>query len=353
MTSPDPYPLKSLAAAYAADETHAPFVHGGDRGAARAQFPNAPQPIVDLSTGVNPHPYPIADCTADDFAHLPDPGALARLLDPAAAVYGAPSTQNVVAAPGSQILMALIADLLPQGPAAILGPTYAEHARIAALAGHTVVTVQTLAELEESTLAVVVNPNNPDGRVTSRDDLLRLADRQSVNGGILVVDEAFMDVGPNGASVADQVEQAPIAVLRSFGKFFGLAGLRLSFALTNRALARQLRARLGPWPVSGPALSIGAAAFADKAWIDSTRTTLRAASERLEMLLRSAGLTPLGRTDLFCLVSSPRAQAIFTALGEAGIFVRRFDENPQALRFGLPGNEVEWQRLSGALKSPS
>ena len=103
----------------------------------------------------------------------------------------------------------------------------------------------------------------------------------------------------------------------------------------------------------GPALSIGAAALADRAWIDGTRMTLRTATERLETLLSAAGLTPVGRTDLFCLVSSPRAQEIFTTLGEAGIFVRRFDENPQLLRFGLPGKEIEWQRLSGALKSPS
>ncbi|WP_108682321.1 threonine-phosphate decarboxylase CobD [Methyloceanibacter sp. wino2] len=353
MTSPGPSPLNRLKTANAADETHASLLHGGDLAAARAQFPNAPQPIVDLSTGINPHPYPIASLGEEDFARLPEPAALARLLDLAAAFYGAPSAQNVVAAPGSQILMALIADLMPQGSAAILGPTYAEHARVAALGGHAVATVGSLADLGGASLAVVVNPNNPDGRVTSKDDLSNLADEQKANGGILVVDEAFMDVGPEGASVSDQVEHAPIAVLRSFGKFFGLAGLRLSFALVNRSLAERLRARLGPWPVSGPALSIGAAALADRAWIDGTRMALRTASERLETLLSAAGLTPVGRTDLFCLVSSPRAQAVFTTLGEAGIFVRRFEENPQLLRFGLPGKEVEWQRLSGALKSPS
>jgi cobalamin biosynthetic protein CobC len=353
MTSPDPASLNSAAGTSAAASPDAPLPHGGNLAAARALFPNAPQPIVDLSTGVNPHPYPIADLAIDDLARLPEPAALARLSDLAAAVYGAPSAHNVVAAPGSQILMALIADLVPRGRAAILGPTYAEHARVAALAGHDVATVESLGGIEGGSLAIVVNPNNPDGRLTPKQDLLRLAEKQKVDGGTLVVDEAFMDVGPDDASVSDRVDQAPIVVLRSFGKFFGLAGLRLSFAVTNRPLAERLRARLGPWPVSGPALGIGAAALGDQTWIDGTRKSLSADSERLERLLGAAGLTPVGRTALFCLVSSPRAQEVFVTLGKAGIFVRRFDENPQVLRFGLPGKEERWRRLEGALKALS
>ena len=158
-----------------------------------------------------------------------------------------------------------------------------------------------------------------------------------------------MEVGAEGTSLSSCVDRAPIAVLRSFGKFFGLSGLRLSFAVTNRELASQLRARLGPWPVSGPALSIGSSALADQAWIAEMRKRLKEATERLTDLLRTSGLTTVGRTDLFCLVRAKDAQQVFTALGEAGIFVRRFDEYPQLLRFGLPGNEKEWRRLSDAL----
>ncbi|WP_244500328.1 threonine-phosphate decarboxylase CobD [Methyloceanibacter methanicus] len=333
--------------------TDAPLSHGGDLGAARALFPHAPEPFVDLSTGVNPHPYPIADLVREDFAHLPEPAALERLTQLAAAYYGAPSADNVVAAPGSQVLMALIADRIPRGRAAILRPTYAEHARVAAFAGHEVETVWTLAELCGASLAVVVNPNNPDGRLAAKDDLLSLAAHQKAQGGVLVVDEAFMDVGPYGETMSDSVEEVPVAVLRSFGKFFGLAGMRLSFAVTGRELACHLRARLGPWPVSGPALAIGAAALADRAWIDSTRIDLRAASKRLEALLRKANLEPVGKTDLFCLVRSRHAQEMFKRLGEAGVFVRRFDGNEQLLRFGLPGTETEWRRLRDALATPS
>jgi cobalamin biosynthetic protein CobC len=202
-------------------------------------------------------------------------------------------------------------------------------------------------------LAVVVNPNNPDGRLVSRDELMAVAERAKGEGGVLVLDEAFMEVGPEETSLASCVDRAPIAVLRSFGKFFGLSGLRLSFAVTNHQLASQLRARLGPWPVSGPAISIGSTALADQAWIAEMRVRLGADSERLTSLLQMSGLTTIGRTDLFCLVKTKGAQQVFATFGRAGIFVRRFDEYPQLLRFGLPGNEIEWRRLSDALQALS
>lgn len=161
-----------------------------------------------------------------------------------------------------------------------------------------------------------------------------------------------MDVEPD-ESVGGDVESANIVVLRSFGKFFGLAGLRLSFALSGRELAARLRARLGPWPVSGPALAIGTAALSDRAWIETARQDVRASSQRLGALLRGGGLEIVGRTGLFCLARSPDAQGVFGRLGEAGLFVRRFDEDRHLLRFGLPGTEIEWERLEDALRTPA
>ena len=149
----------------------APLVHGGDLVAARRQFPGAPEPFLDLSTGINPNPYPIPDLWPEDFARLPDAEGLAQLTSHAATAYAAPSETNVVPAPGSQVLMTLIAGLVSPGRAVILGPTYAEHARIAALAGHEVTTVSELAPLGEADLAIVVNPNNPDGRVFGKSEL--------------------------------------------------------------------------------------------------------------------------------------------------------------------------------------
>lgn len=328
-----------------------PLSHGGDLDAARKLFPGAPEPFVDLSTAINPHPYPIPHASPEDFARLPDAESLKRLTGNAATAYAAPSEANVVPAAGSQILMTLVAGLVPPGRAAILGPTYAEHARVAALAGHAVTTVPELAPLGEADLAIVVNPNNPDGRVFGTGELLRIAEKQRERSGLLVVDEAFVDAGPRGESLSPHVEGANIIVLRSFGKFFGLAGIRLSFALADKELAARLRASLGPWPVSGPALTVGKAALGDEDWIEQTRLSLGKATHRLEVLLQDAGLESVGHTELFHLVRSLEAQQTFERLGRAGIFVRRFEEQSEWLRFGLPGEEDAWRRLEAALRS--
>jgi len=324
----------------------APLTHGGDLGAARKLFPGAPEPFIDLSTGINPFPYPMPPLDPAVFARLPEPAAVERLATIAARAYGAPSPAHVVVAPGVQMLLPLVAALARPGRAAVLGPTYAEHARVATLAGHAVRDAATIDELAGADLAVVVNPNNPDGRIIRRDALLALADKLAP--GVLVVDEAFMDVGPADASLAPAVMRPNLVVLRSFGKFFGLAGVRLGFALAAPPLATQLRAALGPWAVSGPALAIGAAALADTAWTAQTRIRLAAAAQRLDALLMKAKLDLAGGTSLFCLVQTP-AMELFDRLGCAGIFVRRFAEQPTLLRFGLPGNDTEWQRLAVAL----
>ena len=255
--------------------------HGGNLDAARRLFPDAPQPFLDLSTGINPAPYPLPDLPGEIFARLPDAADLAHLAAVAAATYGAPSPAHVVLAPGTQILSALVAGLLRPGRAAILSPTYGEHARVASLAGHSVRQVRDIGAVGDAGLVIVTNPNNPDGRIVGRDDLVALAKDLQQRGGLLVVDEAFMDVGPPDASLAGEVSRGNIVVLRSFGKFFGLAGLRLGFALLDPALALRLSAALGPWPISGPAVTIGAKALADSAWIEHTRSRLQAASRRL------------------------------------------------------------------------
>jgi cobalamin biosynthetic protein CobC len=326
----------------------ASLLHGGDLDVARRLFPDAPEPFIDLSTGINPHSYPLPQLSSDVFARLPAPAALARLISAAAKAYGAPSPGHVVAAPGTQILLPLVAGLVPPGRAAVLGPTYAEHLRVAALAGHDAQEVAGIGALATADLAIVVNPNNPDGRVVDRDALLALADRLRSRGGLLVVDEAFADVAP-GTSVAEEVARGNVVALRSFGKFFGLAGLRLGFALAAPSLAERLTAMLGPWAVSGPAIAIGEAALADTAWAHTTRAILAREAQRLDEILRDAGLVILGGTALFRLARHDAASELFQRLGRAGIFVRRFPEQPTWLRFGLPGDEKAWQRLRAAL----
>ncbi|HEV2900045.1 MAG TPA: threonine-phosphate decarboxylase CobD [Pseudaminobacter sp.] len=325
--------------------------HGGSLGRARALFPQAPEPWVDLSTGINPHSYPLFDLPATALSRLPEPARARELNAIAAAAYGFPSALNMAAAPGTQILLPRVASLVAPGRALVLGPTYAEHARAAAIAGHTVNEVRDVGALADADLAIVVNPNNPDGRVVTRENLLELARALHTRGGLLVVDEAFMDVGPREQSVAGDVGQGGLVVLKSFGKFFGLAGLRLGFAIAAEPVARRLEAELGPWAVAGPALEYGVRALGDHAWQDEMRERLRSEAVRLDALLSRVDIPVRGGTSLFRYLEIPHAADLFDSLGEQGILVRNFAWSSTDLRIGLPGGEAEWTRLERALQS--
>jgi cobalamin biosynthesis protein CobC len=326
-----------------------PLLHGGALGAARRLFPDAPEPFLDLSTGINPNHYPLPRFAAEVFARLPEADAVAALAGIAATAYGAPSAAHVVPAPGSQILLPLVAGLARPGRAVILAPTYSEHARAAALAGHTVTATGTIGELAEGVVAVVTNPNNPDGQLRGKNDLIAVARALQARGGLLVADEAFMDVAPPGLSLAGEVARGNIVVLRSFGKFFGLAGLRLGFAIAAPPLAQRLAARLGPWAVSAPALEAGARALADRGLIETTRRALAQAAARLDSILSGCGLEVIGGTALFRLARTPMASELFHHLGRAGILTRVFPDHATWLRFGLPAREPDWQRLQIAM----
>ncbi|WP_274629083.1 threonine-phosphate decarboxylase CobD [Arvimicrobium flavum] len=323
--------------------------HGGSLDAARSLFPNAPQPWIDLSTGINPHAYPQPILPADAFTRLPEPGKNAELCRVAGENYGAPSAANVVAAPGTQILLPRVASLIAPGKAGVLGPTYAEHSRAAAIAGHDAAYVRDFDALYDVQLAIVVNPNNPDGRIIERGRLVDLAQHLARKGGLLVVDEAFMDVGPLHESVSADVEGCGAVVLKSFGKFFGLAGVRLGFALAPVRLAEFLGAELGPWAVAGPAVEFGLSGLADRSWQASMRRCLEREAAALDDLLVQNGITVEGGTSLFRFVRTPQAPSLFESLGGAGVLVRRFVDLPDALRIGLPAGKRESERLAGAL----
>ncbi|MGQ3675053.1 threonine-phosphate decarboxylase CobD [Xanthobacter sp. TB0139] len=331
-------------------ETVAPIWHGGDIGTARRLFPQAPTPWVDLSTGINPVPYPVGPLPSAAFRQLPDPEDVLALEETAARAYGAADPSQVVAAPGTQVLISLLPYLFPAGRVAVLGPTYAEHALCWGHAGHEVTVVQQPEKLLGADVALVVNPNNPDGRRLKPEVLQAMAKALAAHQGWLVVDEAFVDFEPELSLVPHLPENA--VVLRSFGKTYGLAGVRLGFAVTHgAALAHRIRTRLGPWAISGPALAVGQLALADLPW----RT--HAAGARMEEALRLDALmvpllgAPVGGTALFRTFSSPRAAEVFNLLGEAGIFVRRFADDPLMLRLGLPGTEQKWGRLEEAVRA--
>jgi cobalamin biosynthesis protein CobC len=330
-------------------QTLAPLAHGGNLAAARAMFPNAIEPFIDLSTGINPYPYPVPEIPPDCFFRLPDQASVGRLAAIAAQSYGTPSKDHVVAAPGTQILLPQVAMLVAPGRAAILGPTYAEHLRAATLAGHHAHEVPDIDQLRSVDLAVIVNPNNPDGRIVPKTELLDIARDLRQRNGILVIDEAFADIVPSDISLAGDLDCGNIILLRSFGKFFGLAGLRLGFALAAPHLAKRLDALLGPWAVSGPAVFIGEKALPDAPWKSRMIEQLADAARRLDRVLADAELEIAGGTSLYRLTHSAGAQELFDHLGHAGILVRRFANHPTWLRWGLPEGEAAWRRLSAAL----
>ncbi len=322
----------------------ASIAHGGGLIAARRRFPDAPQPWLDLSTGINPVAYTLPSIPAHAVTRLPEPEQVAALEAVAARAYGVSDAAAVVAAPGTQALIHLLPRLRPRGTVSVLSPTYAEHHAAWALAGHA---VSEAPHLGEAAVAVVVRPNNPDGSVGDADTLLARADRLAAQGGLLVVDEAFADL--EGCSLAPLMPRPGLLLLRSFGKTYGLAGLRLGFALADPALAAVLRQALGPWAVSGPAVWAGSHALADAAWRDETATRLAAVADRLDATLCRAGCRVVGGTRLFRLVSSPDAAGLADRLAASGILVRRFADHPAWLRFGLPGSPGDWARLGAVL----
>lgn len=332
----------------AISELGSPIQHGGNLAMARALFPQAPEPWIDLSTGINPHSYPHTPIPGNVFARLPEPSSLERLKTVAAEAYQAPSPSHIAAGPGTQILLPIIAELVAaDGKAAILSPTYAEHARAATMAGFEVLETDDLDQLATASLAVIVNPNNPTGRIVSTDDILALAEIIRAKGGLLVVDEAFMDVS-EAQSVAGAVGEGGLVVLRSFGKFYGMAGLRLGFAIGHPDITVKIEERLGPWAVSGPALHVASEALADADWQAAMRVRLSADAARLDAALSAAGIPVFGGTSLFRFIRDKRAQGVFQHLGEHGIMTRRFDDRPDDLRIGLP-EEKDWSRLEEAL----
>lgn len=321
--------------------------HGGDLAAAERRFGHPEQGWLDLSTGINPYAFPLPLIDAVYWRRLPEAQAEDALRQAAAEAYGVVDVEQIVAVPGTQAIIQLLPRFRPFSQVAVVGPTYGEHVNSWTNAGHQVVSCETLDRIGDADVVVVVNPNNPDGRRHEPLRLLEIAEALSKRGGLLVVDEAFGDVAPE-LSLASSVGPG-LVVLRSFGKFFGLAGIRLGFVIAAKPMARQLRQILGPWSVSGPALVVGRIALSDFGWAEATRHRLASDAAQLDNMLIQANLSVIGGTSLFRLVNAPRAWSLYEFLGQKGILVRPFAASPRWLRIGLPGNEHDRRRLKDAL----
>jgi cobalamin biosynthetic protein CobC len=338
--------IAALSEAARRDPAFAAFAyHGGNLSAARHLYPDAAQPWIDLSTGVNPHAYPLPAIEPQAWTRLPDSAKIARLEAAAAERYGARG--EVVAAPGSQAIVQMLARIIPARRVGVFGATYSGHARAWEAAGAEVTRIERLEAMSACDIAIVVNPNNPDGRVVPSAALAKLARKMAPR--LLIVDEAFADFDAADESLAPVLPERGAIVLRSFGKAFGLPGLRLGFAILSREHAVPLRAALGPWAVSGPAIEVGLKALPDTAWLESTRARLAIEAARLDQLLIAAGWRVIGGTKLFRLASSAVASERFLALLRRGVLTRPFADAPDRVRFGLPADEAAWERLTAAL----
>jgi cobalamin biosynthesis protein CobC len=316
--------------------------HGGNLDIAVKRFGGRADDWIDLSTGINRRAYPVGELAPRDFSALPSRGDIEALHETARQAYA--TSAAVLALSGAQAAIQLLPRLAPPGRARILGPTYNEYAPVLSAAGWHVEEVGDLDALAGADLAIVVNPNNPDGR--RHDAIALLAQRLLVNR--LVIDESFVDAVPD-LSLASEARREGFLILRSFGKFYGLAGLRLGFVLGPAADVAALAAMAGPWPVSGPAIAIGKRALLDRDWASATRTRLARDTLRLDAMADAVGWRLIGGTPLFRLYDVGDAVAAQERLARAKIWSRIFGGKPRWLRLGLPGEESEWTRLAASL----
>lgn len=321
--------------------------HGGNLTWAATQYGIALDDWLDLSTGINPHGYPVPAIPAEIWQRLPsdDDG----LTEAACAYYGSCFALPVA---GSQAALQVLPRLRAPCRVAMLSPMYQEHAHAWQQHGHQVQTFVHFADLQVALADVVLlcNPNNPTAQLFSPQDLLALHEQLAKRGGWLIVDEAFMDATPEH-SIAAHAHLEGLFVLRSLGKFFGLAGARVGFLLAQEAVLQAVQEKLGPWTLTGASRWIAKQALENTAWQQTTHLQLQADSTRLAALLARYDLTPQAGTALFQYAPTQRAQAIHHALAQQGIWVRLFTHIP-ALRFGLPDKDG-WEKLEIALRTIS
>jgi cobalamin biosynthesis protein CobC len=319
--------------------------HGGNLREAIARFGRPAEEWLDLSTGINPRAYPVPELAADAWHRLPQ--VADQLAAAAEGYYAAPHMLPVA---GTQAAIQALPRLRDRARVLVASPTYAEHAYCWRQAGHEVHEIpydRLVENIDKADVVIVCNPNNPTGATVPPELLLGWAKRLAMRGGWLIVDEAFADTTPQ-SSVARWSDRPGLIVLRSIGKFFGLAGLRLGFVAADSRLLSKLAEYLGPWSVSGPAQDIGIAALRDSRWQEATRVHLLQEGERLRQLLATHRIQSCG-SALFQWWPEPQPEACWQNMAERGIWVRLFTDRARGIRLGLPPDETGWQRLQQAL----
>jgi cobalamin biosynthesis protein CobC len=321
--------------------------HGGELYRASEDYAIPLNEWLDLSTGINPNAWPVPnELPATLWSQLPQQSD--GLITAAQAYY---QCESLIAVAGSQAAIQALPTLREPSRVGIFSPAYAEHAYAWQQAGHEVLSIssETVANLiNQLDVLIIINPNNPTAEQFSAEQLLSWHQQLAKNGGWLIVDEAFIDSKPEH-SLANHCPKQSLIVLRSLGKFFGLAGLRVGFVLAEQALLNQLAESLGPWPIANASRYLAQLALQDKTWQRQCRLELSKKGKRLKQLLSKFGLNPSGSCDLFQWLQTNKAQSYHQQLIQQGILTRVFD-SPASLRFGLPKTEPDWQRLQKALQ---
>lgn len=325
--------------------------HGGALDIMRAQFPNAPAPWIDLSTGINPWPWQVPSALTSNesiYSQLPTQTDTAACRAAMSEAFGA-DQGHILPVPGTAMAISLLPSLLNAKRVCVLSGSYGDHLRAWKRSGaHVVEHTSPLDMAGKVDVIALCNPNNPDGRVFKRSDLLEACAALGTHGGTLIVDEAYADLDQH-KSVASGALPKNLIVLRSFGKFYGWAGLRLGAVLGHPATLEALSAYLGDWPVSTLALKIGSLAYRDTAFQQETRNTLAQARLRLDDILTTCRIAIAGGTDLFRFVEVSSSESLWRHLASTGIYARRFNWSPVHLRLGLPSSKSFESRLRAAL----
>jgi len=319
--------------------------HGGRLLRAARTYGIAPADWLDLSTGISPFAWPVPAIPAAAWTRLPDDED--GLVEVAQTYYGAPQLLPVA---GSQAAIQMLPLLRSVSRVGVIAPGYNEHAHAWRRAGHQVIELaaeELLARVDDVDVVVLIHPNNPGGDRFDPAALLACHARLAARGGWLIVDEAFMDATPED-SLCTYTASEGLIVLRSVGKFFGMAGARAGFVCANASLLDEAREQLGPWTVSGPARHVLRHALADVAWHAQARVSLHACSVRLAQWLTKHDIAPTAGCAFFQWWRSDRAGDVHHALAEQGILTRFFDQ-PHSLRFGLPQDAAAFERLDAAL----
>jgi len=318
--------------------------HGGNIDWAMQNWGGDPSDWIDLSTGINREPWPVPALTKDAWTALPTKAAMSHLKDVAAATYH--TKAEILPLAGAQAAIQMLPRLRSGRVARILSPTYNEHKACAQAAGWQVEDVSDLEALKGADLAIVVNPNNPDGQQHDPDQLLALTDHV----GELVVDESFADPRPDLSIAPMAGEKENLFVLRSFGKFYGLAGVRLGFLLGHPDAVSGIRELAGPWPISGAAIEIGSAALQDQNWATQTTSRLRQDCVHMDEMALKKGWELVGGCELFRLYDTPSAAQAQKHLASSHIWSRIFPWSETLIRLGLPAVS-EWERVAAAMEN--